>query len=866
MDEKIQESNARLATLKTEQDQRQAQVAQNNTTQEKPSVQTKIKDLETAHTAAQNSIQNQNPEQRLVSQIEAEEKLVQQLQNLKKGEISESEKELLDEKIQESNARLATLKTEQNQRQAQIAQNTVYNQTTNNPDNSANKVDEIPQGAWDNLPNRIAEREQQAQNKAIENQARNSQIALVKTNAEQVIDPLEKEKLNAKIKQLENEKEIAKLEEEQVERHREILERFPDLNWEDEKALKQQQLQLQFKKVQLEESIRQTKNAQEKRVLESQIQAIDQESKLLLERIEKKKSSQLFTISAIPTAELSKKEIETLKKSPDYPNYLNLRNELVTLENEALVLEQQSGEIKTKLKSTFIGSNPNEFTESQLNELGELRRLQQKAEIVQQKSTQRKTEIQTIPKFEFYESLARNGIKPVKEIVEVIPEPVKVSAVSSPGNVFQIRSNIIIDNTAPLPVNPPAPGGLIYRVQVGAFRKPVPQDLFREFTPVSGDVLPNGLTCYMAGYFNSSDNAIKARKEIRALGYADAFIVAYCGGKRYTFNEGKELERTGKCKPATDNELRIALGNVIMESVSAPISAVNQTLPSAPKPVETVDLTYNQAPDARPSTAVESIEPLFFTVQIGVYNKPIKNGQLTAFDELYTSKSEKGQIRYATGKFEDVELAKQRRVEAVQKGVADAFVVAYYKGKRITIAQANQLIAEKGNSIFEKVESNLTEPIAVNQNQNLEGVKVRTEETAIEIKTPNTEVIKYRVFEKTVTPENATQFLEKMNKVGVFVYNAEEGKVYSQRLTSSELAALPWEYYAEMNERAVKDTKWKAVKVSLDESIPGAFVDWFLRSSYQYRAGRDFVEFFPKNQEEEAEIRTAIINLRMKFE
>jgi hypothetical protein len=69
-----------------------------------------------------------------------------------------------------------------------------------------------------------------------------------------------------------------------------------------------------------------------------------------------------------------------------------------------------------------------------------------------------------------------------------------------------------------------------------------------------------------------------------------------------------------------------------------------------------------------------------------------------------------------------------------------------------------------------------------------------------------------------------------------------------------------------MNERLVKDTKWISIKVNVDEYVPGAFADWLLRSSYQYRAEQGFLEFFPKNQEEEQEIRRGIINLRMKFE
>ena len=95
---------------------------------------------------------------------------------------------------------------------------------------------------------------------------------------------------------------------------------------------------------------------------------------------------------------------------------------------------------------------------------------------------------------------------------------------------------------------------MVYRVQVGAFRRPIPQNLYKEFRPVSGEKLKNGLTVYMAGYFNSQEKVLNARKEIRSFGYSDAFVVAYCNGKRIKFWEAKKLEANGECIPLNNNE------------------------------------------------------------------------------------------------------------------------------------------------------------------------------------------------------------------------------------------------------------------------------------------------------------------------
>jgi hypothetical protein len=81
---------------------------------------------------------------------------------------------------------------------------------------------------------------------------------------------------------------------------------------------------------------------------------------------------------------------------------------------------------------------------------------------------------------------------------------------------------------------------------------------------------------------------------------------------------------------------------------------------------------------------------------------------------LFTSKSAKGQIRYSSGKFQSVDDAKTRRKEAVEKGVADAFIVAYYQGKRIAIAEANQLVERFGASVFEEKPKMESSPSSTN--------------------------------------------------------------------------------------------------------------------------------------------------------
>ena len=109
-----------------------------------------------------------------------------------------------------------------------------------------------------------------------------------------------------------------------------------------------------------------------------------------------------------------------------------------------------------------------------------------------------------------------------------------------------LEEDVVERNTETLPIFESNPSGLNFRVQVGAFRRPVREDVYREFTPVSGQKLNNGLIVYMACYFNNSSDAVGAQKTIRSIGYSDAFVVAYCNDERLPFWKGKEHERNEK--------------------------------------------------------------------------------------------------------------------------------------------------------------------------------------------------------------------------------------------------------------------------------------------------------------------------------
>ena len=65
-----------------------------------------------------------------------------------------------------------------------------------------------------------------------------------------------------------------------------------------------------------------------------------------------------------------------------------------------------------------------------------------------------------------------------------------------------------------------------------AFRKPIPVSFYTKFAPVVKEYKSEGVYRYTAGFFPKYNSAVIALKQVKILGYKDAFIVALQDGKR----------------------------------------------------------------------------------------------------------------------------------------------------------------------------------------------------------------------------------------------------------------------------------------------------------------------------------------------
>lgn len=464
------------------------------------------------------------------------------------------------------------------------------------------------------------------------------------------------------------------------------------------------------------------------------------------------------------------------------------------------------------------------------------------------------------------QNLIARGVKPISKLI------IASALVSIPtdGLTFVDKeSNNNITNTI-LPVAIKNPSGLVYRVQVGAFSKPIPSDLFKEFTPVSGEKLNDkGFTRYLAGYFNSSAKVVLARDQIKALGYVDAFAVAYCDGNRISLAEARLLEANGACIPKGENELNLE----ILENIATEILA-DDTL----KKQVLNDYSYNLAPGAARAEPIERNLGLFYTVQIGVFNRPVPGSSIFNVDQLMTIRLPNGQIRYSSGMFNSIDSAKIKKQFVIEKGAKDAFVTAYFKGNRITLEEAKKLELENGISVFQNpFEKIISEPIVRQEIQNKVIIPEKVEQT-IPIITPEEKVKlaqRIQIVTKKTFEEFPREVLNRYNSHGSFYYDETDKRVKSS--IASTVDELPAVYYFKdavdtiyLNPENNSDLNSISITVA-GSGLPGDLIDWLYRFNFrrEFKQSEESIELkivgIPDEKLSEVEEQIAIFALDYKI-
>jgi hypothetical protein len=115
---------------------------------------------------------------------------------------------------------------------------------------------------------------------------------------------------------------------------------------------------------------------------------------------------------------------------------------------------------------------------------------------------------------------------------------------AGPLSRFGVLPGLAYGQTNPVPVEPALPGGLIYTIQIAAFRNDVAPALFRGLNPVFGKRRQGSeAVYYYTGLFrrlNDARNAIPLAKE---AGFPDAFVIAMMDGVQVSMERAALLEK-----------------------------------------------------------------------------------------------------------------------------------------------------------------------------------------------------------------------------------------------------------------------------------------------------------------------------------
>jgi hypothetical protein len=251
---------------------------------------------------------------------------------------------------------------------------------------------------------------------------------------------------------------------------------------------------------------------------------------------------------------------------------------------------------------------------------------------------------------------------------------------------MEILNRPAYSDAKPIPVDEPVPPGLIFRVQLGAFKTRLPNTAFRGLTPVSGETTPNGYIRYTAGNFRQLEVATGVKRELNQNGYPDAFVVAYYNGKRISLPEAlRILENEGK-QPDLAKVQNIKIN-----------ADVRPEIPITPAPIQTEPETDRVVVTGE----LEKMKKLLYTVQIGVYSRQISKARLKNLEPIYTEKLPTGLYRYTAGIYNQDKKVITDKNKVIELGIADAFVSAYLEGKRANFNEIRQKISEGAEFAFE---------------------------------------------------------------------------------------------------------------------------------------------------------------------
>ncbi|GEM_PF-3785245 len=246
---------------------------------------------------------------------------------------------------------------------------------------------------------------------------------------------------------------------------------------------------------------------------------------------------------------------------------------------------------------------------------------------------------------------------------------------------WEVLASYSYSKDKPKPLAYKTKKGVVFLIQMGIFKGFLDPEKFGNIQPVIFDkFVKNPYSRYMAGEYRSSEAADLALEKIKALGYTDSYIISMIDGQRKSYSAGTAaLNRSDEHYNFLK---RTELARINGEKV------LNNLVVVAEEEPKTGIISENK---------VQNYSGLLYFVQLGMYTKPITYKELANLNPIYTDNVPEKGIRYMLGAFKTIEKAREDNQMVVNKGLKDAYVIAYYNGENITLEKAiNIEKAQKG--------------------------------------------------------------------------------------------------------------------------------------------------------------------------
>ncbi len=214
--------------------------------------------------------------------------------------------------------------------------------------------------------------------------------------------------------------------------------------------------------------------------------------------------------------------------------------------------------------------------------------------------------------------------------------------------VFEVRTSPAYSSNEQIPMGTGAPQGLVYRIQLAAFKNPLPPGYFKGLYPLYGKINPaKGLTYYYTGMSRTLESARQALPKVRNAGFTDAFIIAMMDDIQISMERALLLEKEWSGKPLYYND-------------RSPGGTAN-TPAADPLPVGTLSFRAEVMRSKKPVTPEVTQKIALLSGSRGL--DIIKNNQ--------------GETLYLIGKFITFESAEEYVSLLIRNGYSTARVAAY---------------------------------------------------------------------------------------------------------------------------------------------------------------------------------------------